>query len=63
MKKIIATALTSLAALASIACWYKKANYNDYISTINNVERHISRLDVTQGSWTHVQAIKYEIVN
>ena len=63
MKKIIAIALTSLAALAATACWYQKANYNDYIATINNFERHISRLDVTQGSWTHIQAIKYEIDN
>ena len=63
MKKIITIALASLAALAATACWYQKANYNDYIATVNNFERHISRLDVTQGSWTHIQAIKYEVDN
>ena len=63
MKKIIATSLIGLASLAATACWYQKANYNDYIAAINNFERHVSRLDVTQGNWTHIQAITYEIDN
>ena len=63
MKKIIAATLIGLTSLAAIACWYQKANYNDYIAAINNFERHVSRLDVTQGNWTHIQAITYEIDN
>lgn len=63
MKKIIATALVSLVSLAATACWYKKSNYNDYIAVVNNMQRHTSRLDITQDVASHVQAINYKIDN
>ena len=40
MKKILLSALISLATLTSSACWYKYWQFNDYIFGVNNYENH-----------------------
>ena len=40
MKKILLSALVSLATLTSSACWYKYWHFNDYIFGVNNFENH-----------------------
>ena len=50
MKRLIASAVVGIAALAASACWYQKANYNDYIAVVNNMTRHTTQVDITQGT-------------
>lgn len=61
MKKLLATA-AALMVLAASACWYRKANYNDYIATVNNGIRHVASLEVTEPGM-HIQSIEYAVTN
>ena len=40
MKKITLF-LSMLATMSTLACWYQRINYNDYIYAINTYERHV----------------------
>jgi hypothetical protein len=40
MKKITLF-LLMLATMSTLACWYQRINYNDYIYAINTYDRHV----------------------
>ena len=63
MKRLIASALVGLAALTAVACWYQKANYNDYIAVVNNMVRHAIQVEETSGASGKIQQIEYKIGN
>lgn len=57
--KIAAIALALMAAIPSDACWYRKTNYNDYIFTVNNAERHTSLVKTIDAGSQKVNSIEY----
>lgn len=63
IKKLCVVGLVFAAALQAAACWYQKTNYNDYIFSINNIERHTSLVKTIEAGSQKVNSITYTVVN
>lgn len=63
IKILCVTGLVIAAACKAAACWYQKTNYNDYIFSINNIERHTSLVKTIEAGSQRVNSITYTVVN
>lgn len=63
IKILCIAGLVAVTALQAVACWYQKTNYNDYIFSVNNVERHTSLVKTIETGSQKVKSITYTVVN